>query len=107
MNIAISRQQKLRSAAMAAPPIYPRFAASRVTEGLADTPAVLIHGPRQCGKTTLAQLIGEKREYRYVTFDDATVAAAARADPVGFVDRLPERVILSYTDYVNRTVWRT
>jgi hypothetical protein len=32
--------------------------------------------------------------------------AAARADPVGFVDRLPERLILSYTDYVNRTVWR-
>lgn len=42
----------------------------------------------------LAQEIGGKRGYRYVTFDDATVAAAARADPVGFVDRLPERVIL-------------
>lgn len=79
---------------MRKPVLFPRFVQSRFLEALADTPAVLIHGPRQCGKTTLAQLIGEKRGYRYVTFDDATVAAAARADPVGFVDRLPERVIL-------------
>jgi predicted AAA+ superfamily ATPase len=26
---------------------------------------VLIHGPRQCGKTTLAQRIGERAGYAY------------------------------------------
>ena len=35
--------------------LYPRFARARLTEALADTPAVLVHGPRQCGKTTLAR----------------------------------------------------
>src|SRR3990172_7115195 len=75
-------------------PIFPLYIRPRVLEAMADTPAVLIHGPRQCGKTTLAQMIGRKRGYAYMTFDDATVLAAGREDPVGFVDRLPERVIL-------------
>lgn len=74
--------------------LFPRFIRPRLAEALADTPAVLIHGPRQCGKTTLAQLIGKERGYRYFTFDDAAVLAAAREDPVGFVERLPERTIL-------------
>jgi hypothetical protein len=36
---------------------YPHFAESSLTEALADTPVVLIHGPRQSGKTTLAQKV--------------------------------------------------
>jgi hypothetical protein len=28
---------------------------------------VLIHGPRQCGKTTLAQNVGERLGYAYFT----------------------------------------
>ncbi|HXT53324.1 MAG TPA: AAA family ATPase, partial [Candidatus Eisenbacteria bacterium] len=51
--------------------LYPRFAEPRLTEALADSPIVLIHGPRQCGKTTLAQIIGERKGYAYVSFDDA------------------------------------
>lgn len=73
---------------------YPRFVQPRLEEALADTPVVLVHGPRQCGKTTLAQAVGEARGYAYFTFDDDTVRAAATADPVGFVGDLPERVIL-------------
>lgn len=79
---------------MKKPPIFPRYIRPRLLEALADTPAVLIHGPRQCGKTTLAQLVGEELGYRYFTFDDAAVLAAAREDPVGFVARLPERAVL-------------
>jgi predicted AAA+ superfamily ATPase len=30
----------------------PRFARERLEEALTDTPVVLVHGPRQCGKTT-------------------------------------------------------
>ena len=42
--------------------LYPRFAEPRLTEALVDSPIVLIHGPRQCGKTTLAQIIGGRKE---------------------------------------------
>ena len=34
----------------------PRLLAPRVREALADTPVVLIHGPRQSGKTTIPAL---------------------------------------------------
>lgn len=73
---------------------YPRFAAARLREALADSPAVLIHGPRQAGKSTLAQMVGAELGYAHVTFDDAVPRRAADEDPTGFVDALPPRVIL-------------
>src|SRR6202162_2224666 len=76
------------------PRTYPRYLATRLREALADTPAVLIHGPRQCGKTTLARAVGERRGYRYFSFDDEALRRAAEQDPVGFVAGLPERGIL-------------
>lgn len=75
-------------------PLLPRYLAPRLREALADSPAVLIHGPRQSGKTTLARAVGEPRGYRYVSFDDDAVLAAAKSDPVGFVGGLPARTIL-------------
>jgi predicted AAA+ superfamily ATPase len=75
-------------------PLYPRFADQRLIEALADTPVVLIHGPRQCGKTTLAQRVGKREGYTYLSFDNDVTLAAATADPVGFVSDLPERTIL-------------
>ena len=74
--------------------LYPRYAEPRLTEALADSPVVLIHGPRQCGKTTLARVVGERMGYAYVSFDDDVLRAAAQADPAGFIGDLPERVIL-------------
>lgn len=73
---------------------FPRYLAPRLRDALADTPAVLIHGPRQSGKTTLARAVGEPRGYRYVSFDDEAIRDAARRDPVGFVEGLPRRTIL-------------
>ena len=61
---------------------------------LADTPVVLIQGPRQCGKTTLARTVAARAGYAYVTFDDDKQLLAARADPQGFVNALPNRVVL-------------
>lgn len=75
-------------------PLHPRFAESRLAEALADTPVVLIHGPRQCGKTTLAQMVGQPRGYTYFSFDDDVALAGAVADPAGFVADLPRRTIL-------------
>lgn len=74
--------------------LYERILQESLVTALGDTPAVLIHGPRQCGKSTLALHVGEALGYRYVTFDDDTVRASARVDPVGFVAALPERTIL-------------
>lgn len=79
---------------MTALPLYRRFAERRLVEALADSPIVLIHGPRQCGKTTLARTMGDRRRYSYFTFDDDVALAAARTDPAGFVAGLPERAIL-------------
>ncbi len=89
---------------------YPRLIEPRLAEALEDSPVVLIHGPRQCGKTTLAQYAyvpshcrwgddhlrreEDQRDYGYISFDDAVARDGARADPAGFVADLPERVIL-------------
>ena len=62
---------------------------------LADTPAVFLAGPRQAGKSTLAQSLSEGRSgRRYLTLDDATVLAAARRDPAGFLSGLGGNVVL-------------
>jgi hypothetical protein len=79
---------------MTAPATYARLVRARLTESLADTPVVLVHGPRQCGKTTLARAVGDKAGYRYVSFDDDVLRASAQADPAGFVADLPDKVIL-------------
>jgi hypothetical protein len=71
-----------------------RFSERILLEALEDTPVVLIHGSRQCGKTTLAKAIGEQRGYHYITFDDDNQLQAAKTDPVGFVLQLPENTIL-------------
>lgn len=73
---------------------YPRYSEAHLREALQDTPAVLVHGSRQCGKTTLAQTLGEELGYRYISFDDDNQLQAAKADPVGFVQTLPDKVIL-------------
>jgi hypothetical protein len=79
---------------MPEPVLFPRYAEPRLIEALADSPAVLIHGPRQCGKTTLAQVVGSRLRYTYISFDDDVARGAAEEDPVGFVADLPARVIL-------------
>ena len=94
--------------------LYPRYADRLLAEALEDSPVVLVHGSRQCGKTTLAQIVcapthvghdgalvtwdgGPVRdgaEYAYISLDDDVVRTGAETDPMGFVASLPERVIL-------------
>ena len=74
--------------------VHPRFAVSALAEALADAPVVLVHGPRQSGKTTLAQGIAGPKGYAYFSFDDAVAFGAATTDPVGFIADLPEHSIL-------------
>ena len=70
-------------------------------EALAETPAVLVNGARQTGKSTLVQsteVAGQDRQY--LTFDDPGILAAARRDPNGFVAGLSAPVTLDEIQHV-------
>jgi predicted AAA+ superfamily ATPase len=59
----------------------------RLLAALADTPAVMLVGPRQAGKTTLVkELAAGPHPARYVSLDDLRTLDATREDPVGFVE---------------------
>jgi len=73
---------------------FPRLAEKSLADALTDTPVVVVQGPRQCGKTTLALRVGGPLGFEYVNLDDDASRRAAQDDPAGFVGRLPERVII-------------
>jgi predicted AAA+ superfamily ATPase len=78
-----------------------RHLIDRLLDGLADTPAVLVNGARQTGKSTLvqsAELAGQNRQY--LTFDDPGILAAANRDPNGFVAGLNMPVTLDEVQHV-------
>jgi predicted AAA+ superfamily ATPase len=55
-------------------------------EALRDTPVTMLIGPRQSGKSTLAQaLVAQLEDARYLTLDRGITLSAARDDPAGFV----------------------
>lgn len=64
----------------------------KLLQALQDTRVVLVVGPRQAGKTTLAKLHAN-RQRPYLSLDDHATLAAARSDPSGFVRGLTGAVI--------------
>ena len=72
--------------------MYPRFIEHRIREALSDTRVVMISGPRQSGKTTLAEKLATAG-VPFLTLDDQTTLETARADPVGFIRGLDRAVI--------------
>jgi predicted AAA+ superfamily ATPase len=62
-----------------------RHLASAAAAALADTRVVAINGARQAGKSTLVHELMKGRGGEERTLDDATILAAARADPNRFV----------------------
>lgn len=74
------------------PPYLKRHLEAALAEALADTPVVCILGPRQCGKSTLAQHAAPDRTY--VSLDDPNSYQLASLDPKGFIGELPEYVTI-------------
>ena len=72
--------------------MYPRFVEECIRAACADTRVILIVGPRQSGKTTLAQRFANDQR-QFLSLDDTTILAAARADPVGFIRGLDFAII--------------
>lgn len=90
------------------PNLIHRHLTARVSVTLQDTPAVLVNGPRQCGKTTLVKqfaqggtsqtssgpvLRGPSEGMTYLTLDDPVVLDAARIVPVGLLRQLDRAII--------------
>jgi hypothetical protein len=72
--------------------MYPRFIERQLWQALSDTRVVLITGPRQAGKTTLAEKLA-RDDMPFLTLDDDTTLDTAQQDPVGFVRGLDRAVI--------------
>lgn len=72
-------------------PLISRHLAPALRESLLDTPAVLVNGPRQCGKTTLVKQFA--KDMPYFTLDDPNLLAAVMHDPMGFVRQLDRAII--------------
>lgn len=72
--------------------ILPRSHSARLSELLKTFPAVLVYGPRQCGKSTLVRT--EYPDWHFVDLERPADLLALQADMEGFFDRYPRRVVL-------------
>lgn len=72
--------------------MYPRFIERQLRQALSDTRVVLITGPRQAGKTTLAEKLA-RDDMPFLTLDDDTTLDTAQRDPVGFVRGLDRAIV--------------
>jgi predicted AAA+ superfamily ATPase len=68
----------------------PRELTRSILEALKSRPLVYLNGPRQVGKSTLCQSLTENGlAINLVSFDSPILFAAAKNDPVSFVQSLP------------------
>lgn len=75
--------------------LIPRRLADLVVEAMRDARVVALLGPRQAGKSTLAQaLAAERLPAEYVTLDDEPTRSLAAGDPQGFVAGLGRRTVV-------------
>jgi len=73
--------------------IISRWQKRQIIDRMKKRRVILLTGPRQCGKTTLAQSL-DNGAIEYRTLDDDTLLQAALADPQGFVQHKKEILII-------------
>lgn len=73
--------------------VYARAITLRLDEAMQDTPVVMLAGPRQAGKTTLAHKVAQAHGLRYLTLDDDATRLSAQEDAAGLVRSLDRAVI--------------
>jgi hypothetical protein len=66
----------------------------RLAAALSTYRVVVLHGARQCGKTTLARAVAAERGGAYVSLDDEQALDAALADPHTFVRTGPYPLVV-------------
>lgn len=72
----------------------------RLREALKVSPVVYMNGPRQAGKSTLANELGKEMGAEYVTFDNPTLMAAASSAPSSFLGNYEGRLIIDEVQLV-------
>ncbi len=72
--------------------IYERLARRAVDTALAESRVVLISGPRQAGKTTLAEQVASG-DMPFVTLDDRSILNNVLSDTLGFLQKFDRAVI--------------
>ena len=80
------------------PALVPRAARSLLNEVRAGYPVVTLTGPRQSGKTTLAQLAFADKPY--VSLETPDDREFAHTDPRGFLARFPAGAIIDEVQHV-------
>ena len=75
-------------------PTRPRHAHRAAEAALGSFRAVVVNGPRQAGKTTLAGQLAGGRGATVVSFDDAGLYEACLADPRAFLDAFPRPLFI-------------
>jgi uncharacterized protein len=72
---------------------FPRWQKETIKQMMSERRVLLLTGPRQSGKTTLArELESDRATYR--TLDDGTLRESAENDPQGFIKRSAETLII-------------
>lgn len=70
-----------------------RLSQEQVQLALEDTPVVIITGPRQAGKSTLARQMTDNT-WGYLDFDDEVTLSLAKNDPIGLFEQHKNRLII-------------
>ena len=79
--------------------IYPRWQKATIKRVMPERRVLMLSGPRQSGKTTLArELESDQTEYR--TLDDDTLREAAENDPQGFIKLRTKTLIIDEVQLV-------
>jgi len=79
--------------------MIPRTILPHILHDIPLKPVILITGARQCGKTTLCELISRKYGFDYVTLADRNERSLAREDPEMFLKVHPAPLIIDEVQY--------